>query len=86
MVKLTPGITARTNTCPRANPEGLLLVRKMRVLAVTVLLATVTVEGTKRMGTNLAIPIRAFAPSLINNPEPTLEIATPEIDALVFSI
>ena len=53
------------------------------MLAVTVLLATVTVEGAKRMGTNVAIPIRAFAPSLIIKPDPDLVIANPEMEALV---
>lgn len=83
MVKLTPAVRAVTDKMP-GPPLGTLLQRKISVLAVTVLLATVTTEGDNNTATSVALPIRAFAPSLINNPDPTLEIATPDVDAAVF--
>lgn len=84
-MKLTPGVLAVTDKTP-GPPLGTLLQRKISVFAVTVLLDTVTTEGDRSTGTSVALPIRAFVPSLIKRPDPTFEIAMPEVDTAVFII
>lgn len=85
IVKLTPGVLAVIDKIP-GPPLGTLLVRKISVFAVTVLLFTTTTEGDSKTGVKTALPIRALVPSLIRRPDPTRDIAIPEIDALVFNI
>lgn len=73
MVKLVPAVRAETYTDPTV-PPGVWIVRKILELAVTEVLATVTVPAAKT-----AVPCLALEPSFVLNPLPAKPVAISEL-------